>query len=162
MVNQNQSNSETIEVNMGEFASASDGEILLTDGLGPCIGLAIHDPETSKGYLAHSFGLSMYEIEQAANQATAESADPSKLNAWLSGGAITEPTKEDIESTKEHRKNTVDYLVRTGFMREQIQLSWTDSDAVSKMELRTVTGDCDIESFEEADIFKDDYSDFDY
>lgn len=88
------------KVGIAEYEVASDGAVLTTSGLGSCIGVAIHDPETGVSGLAHVMMPAAAEIEGGnaakfadtgtvllVEELTAAGAEPDRLEAKIAGGS---------------------------------------------------------------------------
>lgn len=131
-----------IVVEQGEWAVATQGEALFTAALGPCIGIALYDPVTSTGYLAHMDGAFLDEAETIAQAAVSQSADISLIKVWLTG-ALTMPESKSL--TIEARSTIVRQLTGLGLAEANITTEWLQNpDEAASVLLDTLTGQCNI------------------
>ena len=161
---------ESIEVGMEEWAMGTAGQIVETAGLGPCIGIAIHDEDSKIGHILHITVPEDDEhilndfLQSVANHTT----DISKLCAWIRGGSLSGGKYDHLNisgiDTKDYEKQNRKYakqaLMEFGIPEGRIkeELSDIEEDTVH-MALNCSTGKCEIirEPFEPdwADISPD-------
>jgi hypothetical protein len=127
-------------VGSDEEATSIKGS-LATDGLGPCIAVAIYSPETQEGYLAHSLP---DEVPGFVLGIAKEFIHP-ETKAWLVGGGYTPELPNPRESANRSRTNAVDSLVKLGVARSSISTVWLeDSEHIATVLLDASTGELRI------------------
>lgn len=90
---------ERIPVRIGEVKVAADGRVLYTIGLGSCVAIALYDPKTHIGGLAHAMlpepgrrdgppgRYATTAVEELVQQLQQQGAGVRRLRARLAGGA---------------------------------------------------------------------------
>jgi chemotaxis receptor (MCP) glutamine deamidase CheD len=140
---------------MGEWREGQDDSVLETRNLGPCIGIAIYELRSKKGFLGHiPLPQDLYsaynELEDHLRVVFADQPDSfSRMKAWLSGGssllasAITPGT---VGFIKENQDFVASALTDIGIPKESVQVSWTPENHLSaNMSLNCATGTCQID-----------------
>jgi len=125
----------SIKVGMADFKVAKENGILITVGLGSCVGIALYDPTTKIGGLAHimlpdstrqkaagtKINLAKYansSIDQMLETMKALGANTSKIIAKIAGGAhmfkgangILKIGQENVAAVKKKLKEKKIYL----------------------------------------------------
>lgn len=124
------------KVGLSDAGVATDGETLVTSGLGSCLGIALYDPTTGVGGLLHAMlpaaegrgGLDQKYVVEGIDTLVADlddaGADPTELRAKLAGAA--EMIEFDMGSdTDSVGARNVD-AAETALAHRQIQI--VDSD----------------------------------
>jgi len=145
----------TILVRMGEWREGADGDILVTNNLGSCIGIAIYEPISKKGFLLHEplpeDGPGTYErFEDRLRQVFSDHPGSfERMRAWLAGGsdllasAIT-PGSEELVA--QNRKFVEEAMRDIGIPAGSVEVSWTpESNLSASMTLDCSKGVCDID-----------------
>jgi chemotaxis protein CheD len=145
----------TISVGMGEWREGANGDILVTNNLGPCIGIAIYEPISKKGFLLHEplpeDGPGTYErFEDRLRQVFSDHPGSfARMRAWLAGSsgllasAIT-PGSEELVA--QNRKFVEEAMRDIGIPAESVVVKWTPEFNLSaSMTLDCSNGTCDID-----------------
>jgi chemotaxis receptor (MCP) glutamine deamidase CheD len=132
-----------ILVEMWEFAAAEAPDTLETTGLGPCIGIAAFDRQTSRGHLAHIVAPNdnpdmvrgfLESLEQ-------HTADPSRLSVWVRGGSLNPyDTYETPEYGRQGRAKVLSALASIGILAARTDVRWAQYDEITNMSLDCTTG----------------------
>lgn len=123
----NASTSGEVKVGWGEARTASNEAMLTTEGLATCIGIAIYDPNSSTGYLAHVFAGLDNHFETAVpmvHEAAARASDITQLSAWVRGGTLTPGYEYDVELIL--RAQTVKLLGSVGIKGKRVDVIWNE------------------------------------
>ncbi len=114
-----------IPVKMFEWKIAGPDSLLFTEGLGPCIGLALWDPETKKGLLGH-WAAAVHE-EPDIREAMSSFVSPGNLtvNAYLRGGEIDGDEFGEKKLIRDSRKVVLKLLSLFGIATEKIDTQWS-------------------------------------
>jgi len=148
-----QSGHEPIIARMGEWREGQAGDILITRDLGPCIGIAIYEPLTKKGFLLHEplpeDGGTYERFEDRLRQVFQDQPGSfERTRAWLSGGsgpsaARIRPGAEDLVA--ENRRFVEEAMSDLGIPPESVRVAWTpDVNHSAEMTLDCSTGTCEI------------------
>lgn len=140
----------TIEIGMEwEWAVAKGRAELITEGLGPCIGIAAYDPKQKIGHMGHfpmPEASGWEDIDELLESIKGYSPSTKHLNLWLRGGSVDiEPVKfeaepEPLEYSLESRKYMLERLIGTGISESQIDIEWSSSNESVSMTLDCATG----------------------
>ena len=133
-----------VEMSTWEYAGAP--EILETQGLGPCMGIAIYDPQTKSGYLAHLVSpISTTHWQELMGDVSSSFPNLSELEVTLAGACIEDET--DIGN----REYVFDDLTERGFRK--IREAFNDNiNGCVDLVLYLSSGRIEIET-EEIDLF---------
>ncbi len=74
----------------GGVRTGTEGSTIFTTGVGACIELAIHDPRSKIGHMAHIFstrGSQQAAFSQLETVLELHGTDPSQLSGWMTGGS---------------------------------------------------------------------------
>jgi chemotaxis receptor (MCP) glutamine deamidase CheD len=123
-----------VEVAWDDFGKGTRLDTLITSGIGPCIGLAVYEPETKRGYLGHA---DMYSSSNVFGEMLKNiiegGSDVNKLRCWLRGGV---PILESPKSTTVFRERVIARVLSSGIKEENISIEWNeDEDVILNMEL---------------------------
>lgn len=138
-----------LTVEILEWIKGPPGAVLETDGLGPCTGLAIFDPESRTGHLGHT--VMPHEdnlFDDMIQSALDLQEDPSKWKVWIRGSAINRIILEDDPEFdyeayhQESRNYLLGQLSKAGVT--EIDVEWSDPDDVVSMRLDCNKGICEI------------------
>lgn len=138
---------EVVSVPMWGIESAQDEAILETRNLGPCVGIAIYEPESRTGYLAHipnpELPDSRYgDLEAELIGRFAESAEAFKrMRAWLAGGKYLAGYEK---AGQQARDWVVEGLILMGIPQDAIQQMWTKDQYSAGMRLDCSQGICEV------------------
>ncbi len=139
---------DTILVPMWGVESARGEVVLETRNLGPCVGIAIYEPQSLTGFLAHIPnpelpGSEYYNLEGRLIQEFIRTpAVFENMRAWLAGGKTIAGYEEHNQKM---RQWVLDGLVLMGIPQEAISARWTGDEAVSAgMKLNCADGTCEI------------------
>lgn len=128
-----------IEVPMGRWDTAH-AQTIGTLGLGPCIGVAVYDPNSSRGYLSHAFGGDITVVKEMLARAKGEVDEVGDLDCWVSGGKII---PSPLKLSEQTRTNTLDLLQATGL--NQVETLWVeDRNSCAVMTLDCLAGQCEV------------------
>jgi len=133
---------QTITVDQFETKKALFPDILDSGGLGPCIAVAIYDPVTRSGYMAHSPSFDNDEILETLIQRVQEDyGDLSSLRILAFGGAIDTGIflPDQIQGVKRCRVY-VDDILKKHFSAPQIQIKWAANYMIASLILDTSKG----------------------
>jgi chemotaxis receptor (MCP) glutamine deamidase CheD len=135
-----------LRVAIGEWKKDKDS-ILETMGLGTCFGIAIYDPTTKLGFLAHLINpgsADKEELDEMSSELLASTSDPSKVKVWLRGGELLADHK-GLEFGMRDREFTEQYMLELGILPENLDIEWLDNfeDAVD-IRLNCKSGLCEI------------------
>ena len=139
-----------IEVGMGEWAEARRGEVIKTGGLGPCVGVAIFDPNQRVGYIAHTIGPEIDTIESLFKELVIKAKNTSKLKAWVTGGY----TIENEEYYPEFRDDVCKMFAEFGITQKNLEIKWVENDgqyANLTLDCRTGEGKIEIDNIKDED-----------
>jgi chemotaxis receptor (MCP) glutamine deamidase CheD len=146
-------NTEVISVGLGEWREGHDGDKLITERLGPCIGIAIYEPASKKGFLLHEPSpeevRGTYEkFEDRLREVFSDQPGSfSRMQAWLSGGsdlfvaAINPEAAELVAQSRQFVEEAMQYI---GIPRESIHINWAADYISAGMALDCTTGSCEI------------------
>lgn len=140
-----------VAVDLGEWSQASGDETIGSFGVGPCIALAVYNPDTHEGFVGHSFGNGEYTLEDMLKSISDRVQDPGRLQAWLTGGEIIPFPGEDEDYEDVTRENAVKLLWEHGIPDNKIRESWVDggeNDNAADIVLDCSTGTCTIAHYE--------------
>ena len=133
--------SDYLEINQGDFAIARDNEVLVSEGLGTCIGLTIFDSKSKTGYMAHTNGADLSPAENICKSAQSDALDKNFVSAWLAGGGPGALSEDERLLTLDSRKRVLLMLDRIGILKKNVSVDWIDdTDSNSSIELDTSTG----------------------
>ncbi len=140
--NEEESEGETIHVDMLEVKKAQSPDTIRTTALGPCVGLFVYDPVTKQAIGTHLVNPVEDQDILADMLEEIEQMFPVKqrLRIYLGGSG---PTKvAPLKQRKEERSFIEEELKRRGFQQTQIEVRWSKDpyDNVS-MILNTQSGE---------------------
>lgn len=128
-----------IRIDQGQWVPTYNGESIGTEGLGPCIGLAVFNRRTRAGYMAHTVGFVTTAVDEMLDKIAAETEDRTDLLAWPAGGETSVAREETLEA----REHTLQSLAELGIPPENIKEEWGENpDEMIHMVLDTTTGQC--------------------
>ncbi|MDQ3123762.1 MAG: hypothetical protein M3Q14_03720 [bacterium] len=144
---------ESIEVSQDEWVAAAQGEYLTTEGIGPCIGLAIYDPVSKVGYLGHfaAVSISPEPFKNMLQTAISEAERPDLMRVHISGG-LKMPLLEGenpINITSLSDRSYALLCIGRHFEEAQVVIRWLEGEEVGTMEIDCATGVCDIITHEQ-------------
>lgn len=124
---------EPIIVPMWGVESAQGEATLETCKLGPCVGIAIYEPNSQTGFMAHipnpELPGSVYEVlENRLITNFKEEADFVRMKAWLGGAKALGVEQAHIDRV---RQWVVDALLDMGLLHESIYAQWLGDDHLS-------------------------------
>lgn len=142
---------EAIEVDWGTWEWGEDTEILSTEGLGPCIGVAIYDVVAKIGHLAHVFPNQLSQnglLRPFMNSVQHRTTGPPNLRGWIVGGATAEPESAWHSHDLALRQSALGQLARLGVSDENMTIAWNDDAALAvSMALDCGRGECDVSAY---------------
>jgi hypothetical protein len=146
-----------IKVEMGEWATARDGQFMETVGLGPCVGLALYDPASRVGYMAHTCGPEIRTIIELLDAAAMDIATATKIKAWLSGGQLD--CEHDVPGEPVYyptiREDILALLSGFGIQTKNLQVNWVDDlNQMAHICLDSGTGEGNIEIEDVPDYYR--------
>ena len=125
-----------------EWKTAGPGTKLITDGLGPCVGIALFDFRSIKAALGHlatpsdNKAVIQRRVCRFVGQGTGVT-----LFAYVRGGGPTGVTIEEIARMHEDRNTVLEILYETGVNDDRINVEWlTDTTQIAGMEINCGTG----------------------
>ena len=155
---------ETTIVHMGEWKEGQ-GDTILEAHLGPCIGVAIYEPGSKRGFLVHDPS----PQESASNYQNLEDHlrlvfrdQPEafeRMQAWLSGGSpilatawaagseglLEEYSQPMADAMEENKAFVVEGMEIIGIPPEAVHTSWTPDDQLKAvLSLDCATGNCTV------------------
>lgn len=121
-----------IEVGKRELArTTAESPVVETSGLGPCIGIAVHDPTTRTGYMTYLV-MPMGEqptITALMQSAISGAADPRQLRVWVRGGRAPKDNDRGQRDWQLMQRDIVaNSLQQFGLQPTQIDSRWDDAD----------------------------------
>jgi len=136
---------ESIEVQMDSWDIGKEGQLLATSGLGTCTGVAIYDPLTHTGHMAHlASPLADRDLMEAMLESVRQnSTTESQLKAWVRG--CSEGEDEDLLADVAADRNYVlDSLGELGILDDSLDVNWLESPEGSvDMALNCSSGVCE-------------------
>ena len=148
-------------VEMGEWAQVHGEQVIGTQGLGPCIGLAIYDPTLHIGYMAHTLGSELGTIDTLLDHVSGQGCSVSDFKAWL-GGAELDTDEETSAYITDIREGAIWRVQAAGIVADQVEVTWLEnSDEMMSMVLDCATGELSF-YVENTDYLDDDLTDDEY
>jgi hypothetical protein len=132
-----------VEIRMDEFTISQPGEILETEGLGPCVGIAFDARVAKRGAMGHFPDYSREEIAGLAQSFFEETgAQPEEVVAYLRGASPAGPVEEYITYADAVREEAEEGVRASGILPEKTNVLWQrDSTQSASMRLDTETGE---------------------
>lgn len=130
-----------IPVKMFEWKIAGADSLLFTEGLGPCIGLALWDPQTKKGLLGHWVAAVFEEADIRKAMGSFVSPGNVTAKAYLRGGEIDGDEFGEQKLVRDSRRAVLKLLSLFGIAPERIDTQWSKGpDSSVSMWLSVDTG----------------------
>jgi hypothetical protein len=116
-----------ILVDMMDWEKASAPQIIGTEGLGPCVGVALFNASLQEGYVVHFAGhpSEARTVEEMVSEALLGTSSPAELKAWVRGGSPNPGEDGDYKDTKAVRVAITELLPRLGLT--DVDIEWADS-----------------------------------
>lgn len=96
-----------LQTKVGYLTQGSKFAVLSSWGAGPCLIMAVYNPETKKAALTHiDASTSMYSVEMIFNNIKGESVSPS-LNVYLSGSESAPETVKQVMEVVNQQPNVI-------------------------------------------------------
>ena len=140
---------EEIHVDAGEMSKAYSPDILWTDGLGPCIAVAVYDSVTKSGYLMHA--LPGTSLESQIEEIRKDYDDLTRLRVFVTGNSLSLPLYNGAEEGKHDLSDRlyVEGIIGKYFNKQQTKIRWLPDYHCGELYLCTSTGNFKAESEEE-------------
>lgn len=138
------------EVGQGEWVGAERPEKLFTTGLGPCVGILVHNPERSKAVLGHFVDPRM-ELEDfygLVKHARAKMGEVLDQIVYLSGVAPIDESRKGLREAREIRKFVVESFLEMGYSKGQLSKSWNGLGEAATMAVDTESGEVAVNHFD--------------
>ena len=121
--NQERSYKDYIEVGMSEWKIARPGTLLLTEGLGPCIGLAIYNSKRKIAAMGH-YPAASYTTNVIASNVRKFLTNSSieDIKVYIRGGYLFRDYNVIAD-----REAMIDILQQAGLNESQIDILWTEN-----------------------------------
>jgi hypothetical protein len=141
-------------VRMGEWREGGQGDVLYTQNLGPCIGVAIYEPLSKKGFLLHEplpeDDGTYARFEDRLRQVFEHQPGSFEgMRVWLSGSSsqlYSAISPGSLPKFADTRRFTEEAMLDLGIPPESVTVSWTPVGYISaSMELDCSSGQCHIE-----------------
>lgn len=143
-----------IKVGMADLHTAKSPDILITVGLGSCVGIALYDPEAKLGGLAHVMLPDSTQIKNNENKAkfadtaidllvgrmVEQGADKSRIVAKISGGAQMFAFKSIQDNMRIGTRNVMAVTKGLETLNIPLLAQDTGSNYGRTVELHTETG----------------------
>jgi len=148
-----QARAKDILVRIGEWREGQGDERLITHDLGPCIGVAIYEPVSKKGFLLHEpnpedDGTYARFEDRLRNAFIDQPGSFGGMKVWLSGGSgllANAISSSGEQLVAENRQFVQEAMSDLGIPAESVQVAWTPDDYLSAdMELDCSSGSCQI------------------
>ena len=136
---------EQIYVEVGEMTKAQSPDTLWTDGLGPCIAVAVYDPVTKSGYMMHTF--LHVSLEPQIQKIKNDYGDLSRLRVFVTGdsmslyGGVRQDDDFDLSG-----RSYVEEIITNYFDKRRTTIQWLPDDQCGELHLDTSTGKFKVES----------------
>jgi len=149
-----QSDEKATVVRMGEWREGEAGDILISGKLGPCVGIAIYEPASKKGFLLHEplpeDGPGTYERfeDRLRDVFINQPGSFARMRAWLSGGSdlMVSAMPEAAEFIVQNRQFVERAMHDIGIPDESIHVEWTpELNLSATMTLDCSNGTCAID-----------------
>lgn len=138
-----------VRVEMGEWAEARHGQFMETVGLGPCVGLALYDPVSRTGYMAHTCGPETRTLIDLLDAAAKDISQVSRLRVWIGGGQLNcGDAVPDDACHSSIREDVLSLLTEFGIRPKNLAVDWVDNPnqmAHIFLDCRTGEGTIEIE-----------------
>ncbi|MEK6939304.1 MAG: hypothetical protein AABX31_01110, partial [Nanoarchaeota archaeon] len=144
-----------IYVEIREMTKAHSRDILWTDGLGPCIAVAVYDPVTKSGYLMHALLHTSLEphIEQIKN----DYLDLSRLHVFVTGNSLSFYNEAEQRKFDFAERLYVEEVIAKSFNKRGTTIRWLPDHHCGELRLDLSTGKFKAGSEKLEDILDDDY-----
>jgi hypothetical protein len=146
-------------VEVMDWEKAFAPQVIGTQGLGPCVGVAIYNAKLREGYVGHFAGhpAEAITVEEMVNEALLETSSPTELKAWVRGGSPDPGLDGDYKDSKAIRVEITELFPKLGLI--DVDIEWADSsDSSVDLVLDCSTGafrsvEGYLEGFSEQDDF---------
>ncbi len=142
---------QVIKVNQNECKFAEYPNIIETMGLGPCIGIIIHDPEKKAAFVGH-YPEPRLHFNEIFDKSKEFFKDKKRLKVYIGGGAPDIYDAPNFTTDKEIRKFVKNKLEEEGFHKSQITTKYQDSTEITVMRVDTFLGTVE---YDVIDFFND-------
>lgn len=148
---------EEINVGVGEMTKAYSPDILRTEGLGPCIGVAFYDPVTKSGYLMHA--LSGTSLESRIEDIKKDYGNLTRLRVFVTGNCLSLSLYPEAEQEKDKLSDRyyVERIIGKYFNRKRTKIQWLPDHHCGELSLNISTGKFEARSEREEELLDDDY-----
>ncbi|MDO8510725.1 MAG: hypothetical protein Q7S55_01015 [Nanoarchaeota archaeon] len=129
---------EELYVEVGEMTKAHSPDSLWTDGLGPCIAVAVYDPVTKSGYLMHA--LPHTSLEPKIEEMSKDYGDLSRLRVFVTGNSMSfyNGIRQDKFDLSE--RSYVEGIMTKYFNKRRTTIQWLPDNHCGELHLDTSTG----------------------
>lgn len=148
---------EEINVGVGEMNKAYSPDILRTEGLGPCIAVAVYDPVTESGYMIHA--LPHTSLESKIKEIRDDYGDLTRLRVFVTGNSLSLNSCQGAEQGGDDLSDRpyVEGIIKRNFNRRRIKIQWLPDCHCGELCLDTSTGKFRAGSEREDELLDDDY-----
>lgn len=128
------------------YATADDYDVIDTGGLGPCIGMIIHNTRQKAAVVSHqAAGWDFSEAITLARRAMPPIGDHL---VYLAGGLVSSDDDGDVgETVKIARVEVVESLIKAGYLDGQIKIHFNYDYEYASMEVNLLDGRVTLNSW---------------
>lgn len=136
----------TVEVDQFEgWKLAGSPDVIETTALGPCLGVAIYDPESKQAMVGHFTEPRISDFPEMLDEARKRFGDSEKLRVFIGGGSPDLSNDPALADHRDKRDFINKQLEDHGFKSSQVTAKYQDSATATILRVDTSTGNVDYD-----------------